>query len=492
MGRRLPSGGTPLYERLAQRYVQAIEAGTLRPGDKLPSVRMLCAQEACSTATAMQALARLESLGFIEARPRLGTFVRSVRTPAVPEGTRPAARACAVTHSALIAQVLTAVGDERLVPLGVSGPRPSLLPTEDLARAATAVYRRGAGAAVRYESPSGFMPLRRAVARRALSWGFAARPEDVVVTNGASEAIYLALSAVARPGDAVAIETPAHYTIFQALEALELKAIEVPCHADTGMDLDALGRILQSQSVAAVLAVPNFSNPLGSCMPEAAKRRLLSMLGGHDIPLVEDDVYGDVGFSGRPPAVKAFDRTGQVLLCGSFSKTLAPGWRVGYILAGRYHERVLLRKFSLNVATATGPQRAIARLLDSTAYDRHLRRLRTALADSAARMTATISSCFPSGTRLSHPTGGYTLWVELPGEVDAFELYSEALNAGVSLVPGQLFGLHGGFPHCIRLSYGQAWSESLRSAVQTVGRIASRMARSAREAPARLAEPSRA
>lgn len=465
----------PLYERLAQRYVDAIEAGTLRPGERLASVRAIRAQERFSTATVMQALARLESLGLVETRPRLGTFVRPHRTLPTPEPTRPKGGPCAVTHSALIAQVLTVVGDEGLVPLGVSGPSPSLLPADELARAASAVFRRAAGAALRYETPAGYGPLRRAVARRALTWGFAAKPDDVLITGGASEAIHLALSAVTRPGDAIAVESPAHYTTFQALEALDLKCVEIPCHPQTGLDLDALERILGLQRVAAVLAVPNFSNPLGSCMPEASKRRLVAMLGERDIPLVEDDVYGDVGFEGRPPAAKAFDTSGRVLLCGSFSKTLAPGWRVGYVLAGRYHERVLLRKFALNVATATGPQRAIARFLDSGAYDRHLRRLRSALAQSAAQMRNAIAWSFPPGTRVSRPMGGYTLWVELPETVDAFALYSEALQAGVSLVPGHLFALRDAFRSSIRLSYGHPWSDRLRAAVESVGRIASRM-----------------
>jgi DNA-binding transcriptional MocR family regulator len=467
---------TPLYEELARRYVQAIEAGTLQPGERLPSVRSLRTQGRVSTSTVMQALARLESLGLVEARPRLGVFVRPGRTLPAPEPTRPEATPCAVTHSALIAQVLALVGDERLVPLGVSGPSPSLLPIEELARSATAVFRHRAGAALRYETAAGFAPLRRAIAQRALTWGFAAKADDVLITAGASEAVFLALSAVTRPGDAVAIESPAHYTTFQALEALDLQGVEVPCHTESGLDLDALERILGSQRVAAVLAVPNFSNPLGSSMPEASKRRLVSMLGDRDIPLVEDDVYGDVGFATRPPAAKSFDERGQVLLCGSFSKTLAPGWRVGYILAGRYQERVLLRKFALNVATATGPQRAIARFLISGAYDRHLRRLRGALAAAASQMTRGISASFPVGTRVSRPTGGYTLWVELPKTVNAFALYLESMQAGISLVPGQLFGLRKDYSNFIRLSYGHTWSESLRTAVEAVGRIASRMA----------------
>jgi DNA-binding transcriptional MocR family regulator len=298
-----------------------------------------------------------------------------------------------------------------------------------------------------------------------------------VVTAGASEALYLALSAVAKPGESVAIESPAYYGTLKALETLGLRAVEVPCRPETGLDLDALERILERQRVAAVLAVPNFSNPMGSLMPEAAKRRLVRMLAERRLPLVEDDIYGDLAFGGgRPPSAKAFDRDGLVLTCSSFSKTLAPGWRVGFILPGRYRDGVLLHKFALNLSTSSAPQRAVARFLDSGAYDRHVRRLRAVVAETAQQMRATVTATFPAGTRVSQPAGGLVLWVELPEAVDALELYDRALDAGVSIVPGHLFGPCGGYQHFIRLSCAHAWTDPVRHAVETVGRIASRMA----------------
>jgi DNA-binding transcriptional MocR family regulator len=469
--------GVPLYEDLARRFAQAIEAGTLRPGDRLPSVRELRAQERVSTATVMQALARLEFLGLVESRPRSGYFVRSRRLLPAPAATRPPTSPRPVSVAALVARVLAANRDERLVPLGVAAPSAELVPSAALARAMTAVMRPSVGAALGYELPPGFDPLRRDIARRALAWGFAAGPDDVVVTSGASEAIYLALRAVTEPGDIVAIESPAYYGTLQALEALGLRAVEVPCHSETGLDVDALEAILGWQKVSAVLAVPNFSNPSGSLMPEPAKRRLAAMLADRQIPLVEDDIYGDLGFGeGRPPSVKAFDREGLVLTCGSFSKTLAPGWRVGFVLPGRFREQVTLLKFAINVATAAGPQRAIARFLETGAYDRHLRRLRAALHGSMERMSAAVHAAFPGGTRVSRPAGGYVLWVELPQTVDALELHGRALDAGVSVVPGQLFGARGGFEHFIRLSYGHPWDDRMRHGVETIGRIATRLA----------------
>jgi DNA-binding transcriptional MocR family regulator len=475
------SARVTLYEELARRFARAIENGALRPGDRLPSVRALRGQEHVSTATVMQALARLEALGLVESRPRSGIFVRPRRTLPAPAPTRPECAPCPVTVASLVARVLADHRDPRLVPLGSATPPAELLPAAALSRALAAVTRAGHGAALDYEEHAGFDRLRRAIARRALAWGFAAAPDDVVVTAGATEAVALALRAVTSPGDAVAIESPAFYGTLQALEGLGLRAVEIPCRSDTGLDVGALEEVLGRQRVAAVVAVPNFSNPAGSLMPEAEKRRLVALLAARGIPLVEDDVYGDLALDGpRPPSAKAFDREGLVLSCGSFSKTLAPGWRVGWMLPGRFAERVLQLKFALSLATSSAPQRALARFLDTEAYDRHLRRLCGVLRCSAERLRDAVTASFPAGTRVSRPRGGYVLWVELPEGVDALALYSRALDAGVSLVPGTLCGARGGYERFVRMSFARPWDERLQQGVETVGRIAARMAEAAR------------
>jgi DNA-binding transcriptional MocR family regulator len=477
--RRDPS--VPLYEDLARRFAKAIEAGVLRPGDRLPSVRALRVQERLSTATVMQALARLELLGLVEARPRSGTFARGHPRLPAPAPSRPVSRPRPVTVTPLVARVVAAGRDARLVPLGFVAPAPALVPARALARAMAAVMREDADASLRYELPPGFAPLRREIARRALTWGVSVDPEDVIVTTGASEAIFLALRAVTRPGDVVAIESPAYYGTLQALDALGLRALEVPCR-DTGLDLDALEALLGRERVAAVLAVPNFSNPTGSLMPEPAKRRLVRLLADRGVPLVEDDIYGDLAFDGgRPPAVQAFDRDGLVLSCGSFSKTLAPGWRVGWVIPGRFREPVLLQKFALNVASSAAPQRALARFLESGAYDRHLRRLRASLQLSMERTSAAVQASFPEGTRISRPAGGYVLWVELPGRVDALELHARALDAGVAVAPGQVFGARpGSYERFVRLSHAAPWDARIERGVRTVGRIAGELLARAR------------
>ena len=468
----------PRYEEIARRYAAAIESGTLAPGDRFPSVRRLAAEEGASVSTILAAIAQLGTLGLIEARPRSGHYVRLRARPPPPRPTVVPAHAAAsqVEVAELVERVYHAARDPSVVNLAHATPDPSLLPARALGRAISA-SARGAEGGLRYEMPPGLLALRQEIARRALAWGCNLSADDLVVTSGATEAIHLCLLAVARTGDAVALESPAFYGTLQIMEAMGLKVVEVPCLPDAGMDLDELERRIDRHGVRAVLAVPTFSNPLGSCMPEPARQRLVSIVARRGIPLIEDDVYGELAFgAARPRTVKAFDRDGSVMLCGSFSKTLAPGYRIGFAAPGRWRERVELLKFSVNVATTTLVQRAVARFLRGGGYDRHLRGLREQLSRVTARTAAAVADAFPAGTRVSHPRGGCFLWVEMPEAVDALELHARALDAGVSIAPGPLFSPGQGHRSCIRLSCGAPWTERLDAAVRLVGRLASRMA----------------
>jgi DNA-binding transcriptional MocR family regulator len=466
--------GARLYEQVAERLADAIARGTLRPGDRLPSVRQLSLRERVSISTILQAYLHLESLGLVETRPQSGHYVRRRERPrpAEPQVSRPAATATPPSVSALVARVYQAARDERIVQLGAAVPAPELLPGARLQRELVTLARQRPDA-VGYDMPPGCLELRRQVARRALEWGCALSPDDFITTCGATEAVYLSLAAVARPGDTIAIESPAYYGTLQAMESLGLRALEIPSHPRHGLELDALEAALDKRRVAAVLSVPSFSNPLGACMPEEHRVRLVAMLARREVPLIEDDIYGDLHHGPeRPKVCKAFDRKGLVLLCGSVSKTLAPGLRVGWVAPGRFRERVELLKFAHTVATPTLPQLAVARFLQSGGYDKHLRTLRRRLAAQVERMTEALAEHFPEGTRVSRPTGGSLLWVELPPQVDALALHARALEAGISIAPGPIFSAQPRYAHCIRLNCGQAWGPRLEAALATLGSLA--------------------
>jgi DNA-binding transcriptional MocR family regulator len=473
------SGHSKLYERVAARIVAAIESGALRPGDRLPSVRRLSEQHRVSVSTAIQAYAQLEAGGVLEARPQSGHYVRAPRSLPEPRATRPPQETSPVSLSSLVASIYSTCGYAEATGVGFGAAYTpfSLLPTKQLSRLFAAAAREAEHGGAEYDAPPGYLPLRQQIARRSLEWGAALSPDEFIITYGATEALNLCLLAVARRGDTVAIESPTFFGILQMLEAHGLRALEIPTDPRDGMQLDALESGLKRHRVAAVLAVTNFSNPLGSCMPDANKEKLVGMLARREIPLIEDDIFGDLHHGPtRPRVAKSFDRRGLVLLCGSFSKTLAHGYRVGWVSPGRFQDRVQLLKFSQTVATTTVPQRAIARFLEGGGYDRHLRTLRRRLADSMHRIAAGVAEHFPAGTRISQPKGGTVLWVELPRKVNALELHQRAMAEGLSIAPGPIFSARQRLSNFIRLSTAQEWNGRVEAALVRIGRLAAELA----------------
>jgi len=462
-----------LYEQVVDRITTLIDRGTLRPGERISSVRKLSSQLRVSVSTVLQAYLLLEDRGFIEARPQSGFYVklRPRNLPPEPKSSNPSLSATKVGVAELLAKVFEAARNPDFVPLATAIPSPDLLPTKQLNRFMAWVARHRGQQGMQYDFPPGNEALRRQVARRSLDWGCSLSPGDVVTTCGAMEALNLCLRAVANPGDTIAIESPTFYGILQA--SLGMKALEIPTHPRDGIDLEALEHALKKNKVKACLLVPNFNNPLGSCMSDKNKKQLVEMLGRREIPLIEDDVYGDIYFGTvRPKVAKAFDKEGMVLLCSSFSKTIAPGYRVGWVAPGRFRSQIEHLKSMNTVATATLPQMAVARFLESGGYDRHLRKLRKALATQVQRVILAVSQYFPEGTRVTRPAGGFVLWVELPKRVDSIELYRKALEERISIAPGPIFSAKQKYQNFIRLSCGQLWSERLEQAIMTLGRLA--------------------
>ncbi|MCC6622363.1 MAG: PLP-dependent aminotransferase family protein [Deltaproteobacteria bacterium] len=459
-----------LYEQLATELGLAIEQGSLRSGERLPSVRRLAQDRGVSVSTVLQAYMRLESAGLVEVRPKAGHFVR--RRTCVVEEPRPPRKALQPARVAVsdgVARLTTALRDPSVVPLGSAYLDASVLPIVALNRTLAQIAREAGTAGARYDVPPGLPTLRHQLARRAVTWGVALHEDDFVTTVGATEGITLGLRAVARPDDTVVVESPCYFGLLQVIESLGMRALEVPASARTGLDLDALDEAIRSTPVRAIVLSANVSNPLGSVMPDAHKERLVATARRHDIPIVEDDVYGDLTFDGpRPRPLRAFDHDGRVLLVGSVSKTLAPGYRVGWIAPGRYQERVERLKLAQSLACPTLPQMAVAELLGSGGYDRHIRRLRGLLAGQVERYREAIAAVFPAGTRLSAPRGGFLLWVELPAGVDALAVQERALGRHVAIAPGPIFSARQRFGNFIRVSCGLPFSPAVDAALRIV------------------------
>ena len=473
-----PSDSTdqqPLYEQVAGSIVALIDSGALRPGERIPSVRRIHQQQKVSISTAVQAYRVLESRGLIEARPQSGYYVRIKPwvVPPEPVMVRPASKPTQVRVSELVMEVIQSVRDPGMVRLGATLPSPELFPTLELNRIMGAAGRRSPHLANSYVPPPGHHPLRVQIAKRALEYGCVVSPDDIVVTCGATEALNLCLRAVANPGDTIAIQSPTYFGFLQIIEALGMRACEIPTFPRDGVCLDELKARLDRCGIKACLFATNFSNPLGCHMPDTKKKALAELLAERDVPLIEDDLSGSLGFGPhRPKTVKAFDRHGLVMLVDSFTKTLAPGLRVGWVIPGRFQKRVEHLKFTASSATATLPQMAIADYLANTCYDHHLRKIRRFYAGQAVNVTETISRTFPPGTRVSRPQGGQVLWVELPEGFDSVELYRRALTHKISIAPGAIFSPTQKYANCIRMNLGNPWNDTVRNAIETVGNLA--------------------
>ncbi len=468
-----------LYLRIADRLAGLIEKGTLRPGQRLPSVRALCLQENVSLATAVHALRLLEDRGLVVARPRSGYFVSRQIHPLPPEPaiSKPLARPCQVTTGELAMRLVRESQVEGIVPLGAAVPSPDLLPVREVMRALAAATRKQSRRAMGYAFPPGDAALRRQLALRTAQAGCTVGPDDLVVTNGCQEALHLALRAVAKPGDTIAIESPGYYGVLQLIDSLDMRALEIPTDSRDGLSLEALRFALEQQKIAAVVAVTHFSNPTGACMPDARKEELVRLLDEAGVPLIEDDLNGELFHAPpRPRPAKAWDRTGNVLYCSSVSKTLAPGLRIGWIAPGRYLESVLRIQLVSTMASAPLPQLALAAFLQDGGYEKHLRQVRQAYGDQLREMSRAISLTFPEGTRLSRPQGGFLLWVELPRKVDSLELYERALAEKISIAPGPLFSPRGKYRNFIRLSCATPWGAEMERAVSVLGRLVGELA----------------
>ena len=381
---------TPRYQHIAQGLVEQIETGTLKPGEKLPSLRDMRLRTGVSLGTVLTAYAELESRGIIEARPRSGYYVRQgFRQPAAPYSMPPPAapRSRPVTRAALIKDVLSALGRHDLLPLGVSVVAPELLPARQLTRLLTQVMRENGDHALNYEPVQGHAELRRQIAFRSMDAGLDLSPDDLLITNGTVESLHLALKCVTRPDDTVLMQSPTYYCLIEMLEALGLRVVEVPSTPGDGVHPADVARALKVCSPAAAVLTPNFNNPDGSLTPEEVRPEVAALLHGAEVPIIEDDIYGDLHFGAtRPSSFAAHGDPGMTLTCASFSKTLAPGFRVGWLAAGKWRDKAQALKVTTNVATASPMQRTVAEYLRRGLYDRHLKRLRTAVARQAETM----------------------------------------------------------------------------------------------------------
>jgi DNA-binding transcriptional MocR family regulator len=463
-----------LYEEVAGKMAHLIGHGTYRTGDRIPSIRDISRSMKVSISTALEAYRLLEVKGLIEARPQSGYYVSPpmLKPASEPQLLKKELKPAEASIGEIARAVVKDAANPAYFNLGMATPNMDLLPARKLNRILSSVVRMKDAASVSYDFSNGYKPLRIQIAQRAIQAGCPLTPEEIVVTTGCHEAITISLRALCRPGDTVAIESPFFFNHLQAMAAMGLRIVEIPSSPKEGISLEALGYALEHTPVKACLVSANYSNPTGSCMPDHRKKSLVEMLAKKQIPLLEDDVYGDLSFTDtRPRAAKSFDEVGLVVLCSSYSKTLAPGYRVGWVAPGRYQRDIEHQRMINTLAPASPTQMAVAEFLAGGGYERHLRRVRRIYEKQLGQMLDAVRRHFPEGTKTTRPEGSFIFWVELPASVDSLELFRKAKDKGISIAPGPIFSNSGKYGNFLRLNAAH-WSPKVERALETVGSLA--------------------
>lgn len=465
------------YEALAQDIEDSIRKGVLRTGDRLPSVRSICTSRGLSPSTVFQAYYLLEARGVVRARERSGYFINSLHRhepPLLESKSRPSSIPVSLDVCSKVFAILESTKSHDVVPFGSAFPNPTLFPLARLGRSMAQSAKSFDPWSTVEDLTPGNSDLRRQIARRYLADGVNLHMDEIVVTNGALEALNLCLMAVTRPGDSVIVESPTFYGALQALELRGLNAIQVPTCPIEGVDLLNLEQAILKHKPTACWLMPNFQNPTGSLMPEVKKKSLVELLARHSVPLIEDDVYAELYFGDkRPLPAKAYDTKGLVMHCSSFSKCLAPGYRIGWVAPGRYVRQVVQAKLITTLTTSAPAQGGLANYLELGGYDKHLRKLRQSLAEAQVVFSQAVGHYFPEGTRATRPQGGYFLWVELPQNVDAMKVHELALAKNISVAPGPIFSATHSFENCLRMNFGHAWNDRAENALALLGKIIS-------------------
>ncbi|AOM78632.1 PLP-dependent aminotransferase family protein [Pedobacter steynii] len=470
-----------LYLQIADRLEKQILDEVLKAGDKLPSVRMVCREQGLSMSTVTQAYYELESRSLIETRPRSGYYVclPPVKRLAVPQTSNPSATDGLLPPDDLVSQVYMDREDPANTLFSLGMPHDDFLPIARLNKGLIQAMRNLPASGTGYEPTQGNENLRREIAKWSFGWGADFTEKDLITTSGCMNAISYALLALTKPGDTIAIESPAYFGILQLAKSAGLQVLELPTNAITGIELDALKKALSTNKIKVCLFVSNFNNPCGSSMPDEHKRAAVKLLEHYHVPLIEDDIHGDLYFSNnRPTTCKTYDESGLVLYCNSVSKTLAPGYRVGWIAPGKFKDQVIKLKRYHAISSAPLTSEVVAIFLKNGRYENHLRKLRQTLYHNSMKYIGAIANYFPEGVRVSQPQGGYFLWLELDKSVDTAELYHQAMKHQISIAPGRMFTLQPQFDHCMRLSFGLPWTAQLEKDLQQLGKLVKAMQKS--------------
>lgn len=468
------------YEIVAQRIEKLVESGVLTSGEKLPSVRAMASQSGFSMMTVLEGYRLLEDKGFIESRPQSGYYLRPPYLRSGKAMQKPPRanivkfpltnRRVAVSQRAsFLARNASRVDT---IPLGSGYAAPDFFPSRELSIRVAKTIRNNPLESNRYLLDGGDVSLRKELARWMIESGCEVDPQEIIVTSGASQALLFALKALCKPGDSVAVESPGYYGFYNLLEYLDLNAVEIPCDPLEGISLEDVEEASWNKNIKCLLTSANLSNPTGATIPEESKRKLVNICSAKRIPIIEDDTYGDLVFEGRRRrSLKSYSEE-NVIYIGSLSKTVAPGYRIGWLAPGNHFDNIM-REYRINLFAANLPtQMGVAAFLREKGMRHQLQKVKNKLRENMSLFLNQIAEYFPAGTETSHPEGGHFLWVKLANGSSSEELATRALKEGISIAPGLLFSSQQHYQEFFRINTGIPWSDEIAAAVKFLGRAA--------------------
>jgi DNA-binding transcriptional MocR family regulator len=465
----------PLYQALTESFRQEINSGMRRPGDRMPSVRQLCASRKISKSTVLSAYSRLESEGLIVSKLRSGYFVQHRQ--------RQTASVTSQQESNPESRPLLINSDQVIIDIMEKGAAFDLLPDNskhdenvDLRRCLARAYRQQSSYQQNYyNSPQGTEALRQQIVNRLHSAGSHLEPDELLITSGCQNALLLALMATTSPGDIVAIESPGFYGAIQLIEALGLHIVELASSPAGGINLDLMTETFKRWKVRALMISPCYATPTGSSISDANKQGILDVCMRHGISIIEDDIYGELYFGlERPRTLHSFDPSGNVLLCSSLSKSLSRDLRIGWIAPGKHLEKIKRLKVATSLASSITLQEGIADYMQRGWFERYLRQKRLRLAQQCSQLQSLVAKHIPNAVSWTQPQGGLSLWLELDRQIDTIALYRQMQAQGITLTPGALFTAQQNYNHFLRLSFAHEWTEARVTAIRALGQLVER------------------
>lgn len=445
-----------------------INNGILKPGDKL---RNISKEYNLSISSVQSGYDYLVFKGLVKSLPRSG-YVVNRQTGKIPLESAIALSPIPINSffRENIIQTSHRKQHTEIASLNAAVPSDFLIPQKLVLTTMQQVIREKGAALLRYYPTNGTEELRELLTKRSALHGAAMQKDEILITDGALQALYIALAVTTNPNDIIAVESPCVFSVLEVIANLRLRTIEIPVHNSHGFDTDYLKNVCNKNAVKAIVVTPNFHNPTGIMMSDEKKKEIYTIASFHNIPIIENDIYGDLYFSGsRPTNIRNFDTDGLVITFSSFSKTIAPGIRLGWLAAGRYFQETERLKFSLGRSVSPLNQEVIAKILSTSGYDRHLRLFRRHLERQAVQLVHQINTYFPENTYTSTPQGGYSIWTKLPAETDMNFFHKTCEKFGINFTPGTTFSFTNNYDHCFRAVFSQYITSENLDSIKKIG-----------------------